>query len=126
MAISADTVRNFRIQLGIPAFPRGGPRPGAGRPRGSTKGNENDHDVLLVIQLNDCRVNSFEVGIGRKSLDDEDWFNFARGAFDYRDGIYVREKKFSQQKDIPAKLPRNPFVRSNIFNSQAFQAIKGQ
>jgi DNA-binding CsgD family transcriptional regulator len=121
MNISERTVVRYRLSAGK-IRKRGGIRLGAGRKRKS--------DEMLRQQAIDCRVNSFEVGLGKKKISDEDWIRWTPDAFSYRMGIYVRRGDVPGT-GVPACLPRGCVNPESIFadpvltTQQAFDAAKG-
>jgi hypothetical protein len=121
LKVSERTIVRYRLYAGK-IRKKGGYRPGAGRKR---KDNE-----LLRQQSIDCRINSFEVGIGKKRISDEDWVRWQPDAFSYhRGGVYVRRE--DAPAGVPAYLPRvyvsaeTIFAKDPALTAQAFDAVKG-
>lgn len=141
LSVSRQTVIRYRKEAGI-VKPRGGTRPGAGRKRANDK-EDAINAQMKRDQFYDCILNSWEVGIGRKHLGDEDWVKWAPDAFLFRRSQYRRNNlasKVTVEKDgkktivasskagmgVPAKLPRSlPWPEGAVTPAQAWDAVSG-
>lgn len=106
--LSHDTVLRILKKNGIK------PQPGGSRPDTGKRYNCTDAEVEIMRrqQIIDSKTNSWEVGLGRKYIDDEAWIKSAGTAFKQTRRGYSRDNDklnitvSGESLGIPLRLPR--------------------